>query len=137
MRRSESETVKAIVRQSYFQQKSPLRAGQEALKNARTLTQNDNRASRLTAEKRMKVKMMSMTVIQLTVGEKMTQVMSFLHSSVHMRKMPILDQTPNAQGELYLGDQKFTSLSFDLCFLVTALCSKGAVNIVFIVSTIT
>ena len=52
LRRSESEKVEAIVRQSYFQQKSPLRAGQEALRNARTLTQNDNRASRLTAVKR-------------------------------------------------------------------------------------
>ena len=36
--------VKAIVRH-YLQQKSPLRAGQPTLRNARTLTQNDNRAS--------------------------------------------------------------------------------------------
>ena len=40
-----SEKVKAIVRHSCLQQKSLLRAGQPTLRNARTLTQNDNRAS--------------------------------------------------------------------------------------------
>ena len=37
--------MKAIVRHSYLQQKNPLRAGQQTLRNASTLTQNDNRAS--------------------------------------------------------------------------------------------
>ena len=102
----------------------------------------------LRAVKQMKVKMVSMTVIPLALGENMTQVMSFLHSSVHMRMMPKLGQTPNAQGELYLGDRKFTSLSFDLCFsnqlsqcsigvVNIVLCSIGVVNIVFTVSTMT
>jgi len=42
---SNSEKVKAIVRQSCLQQKSPLRAGKATLRNARTLTESDNRAS--------------------------------------------------------------------------------------------
>jgi len=45
LKSSKSEKVKAIVRHSCLQQKSPLRAGQPSLRNARTLTQNDNRAS--------------------------------------------------------------------------------------------
>ena len=43
---SKSEKVKAIiVRHSCLQQKSPPRAGRPTLRKARTLTQNDNRAS--------------------------------------------------------------------------------------------
>ena len=54
----------------------------------------------LTAVKRMKVTMMRMTVIALTLGEKMTQVMSFLHSSaIQTKKMPMRGQIPHAQGE--------------------------------------
>ena len=46
MKSSKSEKVKGIiVRRSRLQQFSPLRAGQPTLRNARTLTQNDNRAS--------------------------------------------------------------------------------------------
>ena len=45
LRSSKSEKVKAIVRHSCLQQESPLRAGQPTLRNGRTLTQNDNRAS--------------------------------------------------------------------------------------------
>ena len=45
MKNSNSEEVKEIVRHSCLQQKSPLRAGQPTLRNARKLTQNDNRAS--------------------------------------------------------------------------------------------
>ncbi|XP_068691785.1 uncharacterized protein [Montipora foliosa] len=52
----------------------------------------------LTAVKRMKVTMMRMTVMPLTLGEKMTQVMSFLHSSIQMRKMPMIGQMPYALG---------------------------------------
>ena len=47
---SKSEKVKAIVRQSCLQQKSPLRAGKATLRNARTLTENDNRASVVSSE---------------------------------------------------------------------------------------
>ena len=39
-----SEKVKAIVRHSCLQQKSPPRVDQPTPRNARTLTQNDNRA---------------------------------------------------------------------------------------------
>jgi len=46
----------------------------------------------------MTVAMMSMTVMPSTLAEKMTQVMSFLHSSIHMREMP-MSQMPHAQGE--------------------------------------
>ena len=45
MKNSKSERVKEIVRHSCLQQKSPLRAGQRTLRNARKLTPNDNRAS--------------------------------------------------------------------------------------------
>ena len=90
-----SEKVKAIARHSCLQQKSLLRAGQPTLRNARTLTQNDNRAA-LTAVKRMKV---TISVMPLTLGEKMTQVMSFLHSSIQMRKMPMIGQMPHAHSE--------------------------------------
>ena len=45
LKSSKCEKVKAIVTRSYLQQKSPLRAGQPTLRNARTLTQNDNRVS--------------------------------------------------------------------------------------------
>ena len=44
LKSSKREKVKAIVRHSCLQQKSPLRAGQTTLRNARTLTQNDNRS---------------------------------------------------------------------------------------------
>ena len=71
LKSSKSEKVKVIVRHSCLQQKSPLRAGQPTLRNARTLT----------------------------LGEKMTQVTSFLHSSIQMRKMPMRGQMPHAQGE--------------------------------------
>ena len=59
-----SEKIKAIVRHLCLQQKSLLRAGQPTLRNARTLTQNDNRAA-LTAVKRMKV---TISVMPLTLG---------------------------------------------------------------------
>ena len=68
----------------------------------------------LTAVKAMKVTTMSMTVMPLTLGEMMTQVTSFLHSSIQMRKMPMRGQMPHAQGEPQLGDPKLTS--FDLFF---------------------
>ena len=42
--------VEAIVRHSCLQQRSALRAGQPTLKNARTLTQSDNRASAESSE---------------------------------------------------------------------------------------
>ena len=45
MKGRRSEKVKAIVRHSRLQQKSPLRAGQPTLTNASSLTENDNRAS--------------------------------------------------------------------------------------------
>ena len=45
LKSSKSEKVKAIVRHSCLQQMGPLRSGQPTLRNARTLTQNDNRAS--------------------------------------------------------------------------------------------
>lgn len=44
LKSDKSEKVKVIVRHC-FQQTSPLRAGRPTLRNARTLTQNDNRAS--------------------------------------------------------------------------------------------
>ena len=50
MNSSKSEEVKAIVRHSCLQQKSPLRAGQPKMRNARTLTQNDDRASAESSE---------------------------------------------------------------------------------------
>ena len=53
----------------------------------------------LTAVKRIKVTMMSMTMMPMTLGEKITQVMSFLHSSIQMRKMPMMGQMPHTQGE--------------------------------------
>ena len=46
----------------------------------------------LTAVKRMKVAMKSMTVIPFTLGKGTTQVMSFLHSSIQMKKMPMIGQ---------------------------------------------
>ena len=45
MKCSKGEKVKAIVRHSRLQQKSPLRAGQPTLTNASSLTENDTRAS--------------------------------------------------------------------------------------------
>ena len=45
LKSSESEKVKATVRHSWLPQKIPLGAGQPTLRNARTLIQNDNRAS--------------------------------------------------------------------------------------------
>ena len=51
----------------------------------------------LTAVKGMKVTM-SMTMMSLTLGEKMTQETSFLHSSIQMRNMPMRGQMPHAQG---------------------------------------
>ena len=45
MKCNKSEKVKAIVRHSRLQQKSPLRAGQPTLTNASSLTENDDRAS--------------------------------------------------------------------------------------------
>ena len=46
LKSSKSEKVKAnSIRHSCLQQKSPLRAGQTTLRNARTLSQNYNRAS--------------------------------------------------------------------------------------------
>ena len=45
LKNGKSEKVKEIVRHSCLQQKSPPRAGQPTLRNARKLTQNDNRAS--------------------------------------------------------------------------------------------
>ena len=45
MKCSKSKKVKAIVRHSRLQQKSPLRAGQPTLTNASSLTENDDRAS--------------------------------------------------------------------------------------------
>ena len=44
MKSSKSEKVKAIVRHSCLERRSPLGAGQQTLTNARTLTLNDNRA---------------------------------------------------------------------------------------------
>lgn len=64
----------------------------------------------LTEVKRKKVAMMSVAVMSL-IHEKMTGVMSFLHPSIQMRKMPMIGQMPRAQGELELGAQKLTSLS--------------------------
>ena len=46
----------------------------------------------LTAVKRMKVAMKSMTVIPLTLGMGTTQVVSFLHSSIQMKKMSMIGQ---------------------------------------------
>ena len=57
-------------------------------------------AQALTAVKRMNVAKTSMTAMQLTLGEKMTQVMSFLDLLIQMGKMPIKGQRPQAQGEL-------------------------------------
>ena len=45
LKSSKSEKVKAIVRHSCLQQRSPLRAGQPTLRNASALTLDDNRAS--------------------------------------------------------------------------------------------
>ena len=45
LKSSESGKVKAVKRRSCLQQNSPLTAGEPTLRNARTLTQNDNRAS--------------------------------------------------------------------------------------------
>ena len=45
LKSSKSEKVKAILRHSCLQQRSPLRAGQATLRNASTLRQDDNRAS--------------------------------------------------------------------------------------------
>ena len=44
----------------------------------------------LAAVKRIKVVMESMTVIPLTLRKKTTKVMSFLHSSIQMKKMPMM-----------------------------------------------
>ena len=50
-----------------LQQKSPLRAGQLALRNARILTQNAT-GQLLAAMKRIKVTVMNMAVMPLTLG---------------------------------------------------------------------
>ena len=41
-------------------------------------------------------------------------------SFVQTKKMPMRGQVPHVQGELWLGDPKLTSLSFDLCFLINS-----------------
>ena len=144
MKRRKSEKVKAIERHSCLQQKSPLRAGQPTLRNARTLTQNVNRASAESSEtdESENDEYDSDTIGSGGEYDSSDVILAFI------RMMPILGQTPNAQGELYLGDRKFTSLSFDLCFsnqlsqcsigvVNIVLCSIGVVNIVFTVSTMT
>ena len=50
MNSSKSNRVRAIERRSCLQQKSPLSASQPTRRNARTLTQNDNRASTESSE---------------------------------------------------------------------------------------
>jgi len=79
LKSSKSEKVKEIVRHSCLQQKSPLRAGQPKLRNARTLTQNEARASANNSQ-------------QSAGGEDD----SFLHPSIQIRKMPMGGQTPHA-----------------------------------------
>ena len=118
MKRRKSEKVKAIVRHSCLQQKSPLRAGQPTLRNARTLTQNVNRAS---AESSERDESENGEYDSDTVGsggeeDSSDVILAFIRSHEEDQKMPILGQTPIALGELYLGDRKFTSLPFDLRF---------------------
>ena len=93
-------------------QKSPLRAGQPTLRNASTLTENDNRASVDNSETDGSE---SMKVMPLALGQK-TQVISWIHQFNLMRKMPVRGQMQHAQGEPQLGDPKLACLSFDLSF---------------------
>ena len=68
--------------------KSPQRAGQPKLRNASTLTENDNRAS---ADNSETDESESMKVMPLTLGQK-TQVISWIHQFNSMRKMPVIRQ---------------------------------------------
>ena len=88
----------------------------------------------LRAVKWITVTVMSMTVMPSTLGEKITQVVLFLHSSIHTREMPMTAITRRSEI-----DPRLTSYFFDLCFcfFFLVLCSIGIVKIVFIVSTIT
>ena len=85
----------------------------------------------LTAVKRMNVTMTSMRAMPLTLGETMTRVMSFLHSLIQMRKMPIIGQRPQSSGRaITRRSEILTSLSFDLYFLINKQLSAliGFVN---------
>ena len=102
MKRSKSEKVKAIVRHSCLQQKSPLRAGQPTLRNARTLTQNVNRASAESSEtdESENGEYDSDTIGSGGEEDSSGVILAFISSHEEDQKMPILGQTPNAQGEL-------------------------------------
>ena len=92
LKSSKSDIVKTIQRCSCLQQKSPLTAGQPTLRNVRTLAQNDNRASADSVEtdENENEQYDSDTI---DPGEEHD---SFLHSSIQMRKMPMIGQMPHA-----------------------------------------
>ena len=80
-----------------MQRRSPLKAGRPTLRNARTLTLNETRHAG--ADNSEMNESDNKTVMPLTLSEKMTQVMSFSHSSIQMRKMQMRGKMPHVQGE--------------------------------------
>ena len=98
MKSSKSEKIKAIVRHSWLQQKSTLRAGQPTLRKARTLAQNDNRASADSSETdESDNDEYDSDAIDSGVEDDSSDV--FLDSSIQMRKMAARGQIQHAQGE--------------------------------------
>ena len=89
--------VKAIVRHC-SQQKSPLTAGQPTQRNARTLTENDNRESTDSCEMDESDNEYDNDAIDL--GKVVTLMTSFLHSLIQIRKTPMRGQIKHAQGEI-------------------------------------
>ena len=88
------------MRHSCLRQKSPLRAGLPTLRNARTSTQNDNRA---TADSSCETDKSDNDEYDSDAidsgGEDDSNDVIFLHSSIQMRKMSMIGQMPHAQGE--------------------------------------
>ena len=86
----------------------------------------------LTAVKRMNRTMTSMRAMPLTLEEKVTQVMSFLHSPIQMRGEDA-NHRPKATSSgraVTRRSEILTSLSFDLYFLINKQLSAliGFVN---------
>ena len=72
------------------------------MRNARTLTQDDNRAtadSNETGESDIEEYDSDAIDSVAGGGEKMSHVISFLRSLIQMRKMAMIGQMPHAQGE--------------------------------------
>ena len=100
-----------------MQQTSPLIAGQLTLRNARTLTQTDNRAIADSSETDERENDEYDSDAIDSGGDDSSDVILALICDSD-EEDAVRSQMLHAQGELSLGDPKLTSLSFDLCYLI-------------------